>query len=422
MTNVLVVGSGGREHTLAWKLRQSDDLGELYCAPGNAGTDAIATNLDRSDSDIDGILQDVERFKIDLIVVGPEAPLADGLADRLRDAGHLVFGPNAAAARIESSKHWAKEIMEEWGVPTGAARLVTSVAEAQTAINDAVLPVVIKADGLTTGKGVYICQSRQEALDAIDRLMSQEIFGEAGATVLVEEYLTGMEVSLLAVTDGETVLPLLPACDYKRVGDGDTGPNTGGMGAYCPPESIGRAEINQLVADIIQPTIDGIKARAGDYRGVLYAGLILTEQGPKVLEFNCRFGDPETQVVLPMLRADFLALCLATAQGELASLPPLEWSDGGCVAVVMASSGYPGSYKIGLPISGLGAVPESGIAFHAGTSIQGDEVVTSGGRVLAAVGTGASLSSARDVAYSTARAISFDGAFYRTDIGEREAG
>ena len=420
MTNVLVVGSGGREHALAWKLSESDGIGALYCAPGNAGTAAIATNLPVSDSDLDGIELAVEEHGIDLTIIGPEAPLAAGLADRLRARGHLVFGPNQVAAQIESSKRWAKEIMEEWGVPTGRARIVTSAAEAQAEVEAAALPIVVKANGLTTGKGVYVCPERGEARRAVRALMEEEIFGAAGATVLIEEYLTGMEVSLLAVTDGETVVPLIPACDYKTIGEGDTGPNTGGMGAYAPPSAVGPELVDQIERDIIRPTLDGIRARAGEYRGVLYAGLILTESGPKVLEFNCRFGDPETQVVLPLLESNFLELCLATARGELASLAPLRWREGGAVAVVLASAGYPGPYETGKPIHGLDALPEGGLVFHAGTALRDGQVVTAGGRVLAAVGRGPDLAAARDLAYRTADAISFEGAYRRGDIAARE--
>lgn len=420
MTNVLVVGSGGREHTLCWKLSQSPGLGSLYCAPGNAGTAAVATNLDISDGNIEGILEAVGEHAIDLVVVGPEAPLVAGLADRLRAAGVLVFGPDKAAAQIESSKSWAKEIMEERGVPTGRAKIVTSAEAARATVAESVMPVVVKADGLTTGKGVYVCNDRQDAEQAIQLLMEEGIFGDAGATVLIEEFLEGLEVSLLALTDGATILPLLPACDYKRIGDGDTGPNTGGMGAYSPPAAVDAPLVQRIVDEVIRPTLDGIKARAGEYWGVLYAGLILTANGPKVLEFNCRFGDPETQVVLPMLETDFLELCLATARGNLASAPSLAWSEGACVGVVLASDGYPGSYETGRAIEGLDDLPEGGLVFHAGTAFDGERVVTSGGRVLAAVGKGPSMGMARDLAYATADAIRFEGMYRRGDIASRE--
>jgi len=420
MTNVLVIGSGGREHTLVWKLSQNPEIGELYCAPGNAGTAGHAANLDIADSDIEGLVDAARSHAVDLVVIGPEAPLAAGLADRLRGEGYLVFGPDKAAARIESSKSWAKEIMEEWGVPTGAARVLASPDEAHEAVENANLPVVVKADGLTTGKGVYVCESREDAHQAVRVLMEEGIFGTAGTTVLIEEFLTGLEVSLLAVTDGETVVPLLPACDYKRIGEGDSGPNTGGMGAYCPPGRISSALVDQIIREVIRPTLDGIKARAGSYRGVLYAGLILTEAGPKVLEFNCRFGDPETQVVLPMLESDFLQLCLAAARGDLANLPPLAWRNGACVAVVLASEGYPGPYETGLEIQGLDDLPAGGLVFHAGTASDGERIVTAGGRVLAAVGRGPTIEAARDLAYATADAIRYDGVYRRGDIAERE--
>jgi phosphoribosylamine---glycine ligase len=420
MVKVLVVGSGGREHTLAWKLTQSAALEALYCAPGNAGTAAIATNLDVADSDIDGIVTVARELAIDLVVVGPEAPLAAGLADRLRENNFLVFGPDQAAAQIESSKSWAKEIMDEWGVRTGRAQIATSAESAWAALGAAEFPVVVKADGLTTGKGVYVCSEPQEAEEAIQLLMQEGIFGSAGATVLIEEFLEGLEVSILAITDGETIIPLMPACDYKRIGEGDTGPNTGGMGAYCPPGAVDAAFVERIVKEVLAPTLAGIRARAGAYRGVLYAGLILTEDGPKVLEFNCRFGDPEIQVVLPMLESDFLNLCMATARGELSGVPPLAWSEGACVGVVLASQGYPASYETGLEISGLDHIPEGGLVFQAGTVLEGERTRTSGGRVLAAVGKGATLAAARDSAYAVADAIHFDGAYRREDIASRE--
>jgi phosphoribosylamine--glycine ligase len=420
MTDVLVVGGGGREHALAWKLAQSASIGRLYCAPGNAGTAALGMNLPVDDGDLDGIVAVVEERDIGLTVIGPEAPLAAGLADRLRERGRLVFGPDSDAAQIESSKAWAKEIMEEWGVPTGRAVVVSTLDQALAAIDSSPLPVVVKANGLTAGKGVYVCQSRNEAREAARLLMAEEIFGRSGETVLVEEFLTGMEVSLLAVADGATVIPLLPACDYKTIGEGDTGPNTGGMGAYAPPGAVDERLVGAIVDTIIRPTLEGIRARAGAYRGVLYAGLILTSDGPKVLEFNCRFGDPEAQVVLPMLQADLLELCLATARGELAALPPLAWHEGACVAVVLASGGYPGAYSTGYPIHGLDALPAGGLIFHAGTALRDGEIVTAGGRVLAAAGRGSTIAEARRLAYATADAISFEGAYRREDIGLRE--
>lgn len=419
-TNVLVVGSGAREHALAWKLAQSPSAGDIYCSPGNAGTAGLATNLELDINDHVAVGGAIEQHAIDLTVIGPEAPLAEGLADALRARGQLVFGPSQSAARIESSKTWAKEIMVEWGVPTGRSITARTLQQADAAIDQMPAPVVVKADGLAAGKGVFVCQTRDGAREAARSLMAEGSLGSAGETVLIEEFLTGMEVSLLAVTDGKTVVPLLPACDYKRIGEGDTGPNTGGMGAYAPPPAADRRLVNHIVETIIQPVLDGIRAHRGDYRGVLYAGLILTPAGPKVIEFNCRYGDPETQVVLPMLESDLLELCLATAERRLNSLPPLEWCSGACAGVVLAAGGYPGSYETGHPITGLDDLPEGGIVFHAGTALRAGEVVTAGGRVLTAVGLGADMLSAREAAYETARAIHFQGAYYRNDIALRE--
>jgi phosphoribosylamine---glycine ligase len=420
--NVLVVGSGAREHALIWKLAASNRIGQLFCAPGNAGTTQLAENLKARATDFDALTREVEARGIDLVVVGPEDPLARGLADHLRGQGQLVFGPSGAGARIESSKAWAKDVMASRGVPTGQAVACDSLQSALDAVYDAPLPMVIKADGLAAGKGVVICETRDEAEATVRSFMADETLGDAAQTVLVEEFLDGMEVSFLAITDGETVLPLAPACDYKRAWDNDLGPNTGGMGAYTPPAAVDRELVQQMVDDIILPTVAGMRERGIDYRGVLYAGMILTSSGPKVLEFNCRFGDPETQVILPMLDADLVGLCEATARGELASFPALNWFPGACVGVVLASGGYPGDYTTGHPITGFDALPEGGIVFHAGTALRGDEVVTAGGRVLTCVARGDTMTAARDLAYATAQAISFDGKSYRTDIALREVG
>jgi phosphoribosylamine--glycine ligase len=418
--NVLVVGSGAREHALVWKLAASSRVGQLFCAPGNAGTDALGENLPVGVNDFDGLSREIEARGIDLVVVGPEDPLSRGLTDHLQARGHLVFGPSAAGARIESSKHWAKEIMRAKGVPTAHAIACHSLPDALDAVYDAPLPLVVKADGLAAGKGVVVCETRAEAEAALRSMMAEGVLGEAASTVLIEEYLTGTEVSLLAVTDGEAVLPLLPACDYKRAGDGDTGPNTGGMGAYTPPGSVDAELVTTLLRDVIVPTVAGMTEQGLTYRGVLYAGLMLTPSGPQVLEFNCRFGDPETQVILPLLDADLVTLCEATARGELAAHPGLDWFPGACVGVVLASGGYPGTYTSGHVISGLDALPGDAIVFHAGTTRRGTEVVTAGGRVLTAVGRGADLAAAREQAYATARAIGFQGVYYRTDIALRE--
>jgi phosphoribosylamine--glycine ligase len=405
---------------LVWKLAASNRVGQLFCAPGNAGTDLLAENLALTVGDFDGIANAVEARAIDLVVVGPEDPLARGIADHLTASGVPVFGPTAEAARIESSKAWAKEIMREQRVPTGQAVTCESLQAALDAVYDAPLPVVVKADGLAAGKGVVVCQTRTEAEAVVRSMMQDGAVGAAAERLLIEEYLAGVEVSFLAVTDGETVLPLIPACDYKRAWDGDAGPNTGGMGAYAPPGAVDPVLIEWVLRDVITPTVAGMDARGITYRGVLYAGLILTDDGPKVLEFNCRFGDPETQVILPLLDVDLVGLCTATARGELASHPPLTWFPGACAGVVLASGGYPGSFTTGHPIRGLDAIPAGGEVFHAGTTRRGADIVTAGGRVLTAVGRGADMAAARDLAYAVAGAISFDGIYYRTDIASRE--
>ncbi|HUG15827.1 MAG TPA: phosphoribosylamine--glycine ligase [Thermomicrobiales bacterium] len=418
--NVLVVGGGAREHALLWKLAASSRVGRLCCAPGNAGTELLGENLSIAVNDFDGLARAVEARGIDLVVVGPEDPLSRGLADFLQQRGHLVFGPTAAAAQIESSKAWAKEIMTETGVPTARAVVCHSAAEALDAVYDAPLPLVIKADGLAAGKGVVVCQTRDEADTAVRWMMEDGALGGAARTLLVEECLNGVEVSCLAVTDGETVLPLLPACDYKRIHDGDLGPNTGGMGAYSPPGFLDDSTIRAVLDDVIAPVIQGMARREIVYRGVLYAGLMMTRTGPKVIEFNCRLGDPETQVILPLLDSDLLTLCEATARGELASHPGLAWFPGACVGVVLASGGYPGPHTTGHVIHGLDAVPGDAVVFHAGTTRRGHDIVTAGGRVLTAVGHGADMTSAREAAYDTAREISFADMHYRSDIALRE--
>ena len=419
-TNVLVVGSGAREHALLWKLAASPRVGRLYCAPGNAGTAQLAENLPVHATDIDGILHEVARRRIDLTVVGPEAPLARGLADRLLAHGYTVFGPTSHGAQIESSKAWAKELMAANSIATAHSVPCVTLAAALDAIYDAPLPLVVKADGLASGKGVVICETRADAEATARAMLTEGALGGAGRTILVEEFLTGLEVSLLALTDGETVIPLLPACDYKQVNDGDSGPNTGGMGAYAPPRAVDSAFVERALREVLVPAVRGM-ARAGiAYRGVLYAGLMLTADGPKTLEFNCRFGDPETQVILPLLDTDLLALFESTARGELASFPALDWFSGACVGVVLASGGYPGPHTAGHPIHGLDTVPEGGLVFHAGTLQRNDAVVTAGGRVLTCVARGANMAAARELAYATADAITFDGLHRRGDIGLRE--
>lgn len=415
--NVLVVGSGAREHALAWSLKQSTSLDALFCAPGNAGTAAIATNLNIDAADQAGIAAVVEQHAIDLTIIGPEAPLAAGLADHLRAEGRLVFGPDRGAAQIESSKAWAKEIMESSGVPTAGSVTVDDLDHAQRVIESFSEPLVVKADGLAAGKGVVICSSREEARSAATDMLAA---GGAGRRVLIEEFLEGTEVSLLVVTDGQMAMPLIPACDYKAVGEGDTGPNTGGMGAYAPPAWFDDQLVDIAMEQIINPTLSALRERGHDYRGVLYAGLMLTNDGLKVLEFNCRFGDPETQVVLPLLETDFLDLCLATARGELSAFGTLTWKPGAAVGVVLASGGYPGNYQTGLPITGLDDMPDDVLVLHAGTTLKDGQLVTSGGRVLTVVSVAENLAIARERTYAQLAGIDFEGRQYRNDIALRE--
>ena len=418
---VLIVGNGAREHAIAWKLEDSPGVTELFVAPGNAGTAKLARNVPITATDIDTLLNFSTVNSIDLTVVGPEAPLADGIADRFLDAGQRVFGPTKRAARIESSKSFAKDLMVRYGVPTGAASTFSSYARAQEHIRNADPPIVVKADGLAAGKGVVVAQTREEALEALRLQMDERRFGPAGDIVVIEEYLRGREVSVFAFVDGENVSPMVAACDYKRAGDGDAGPNTGGMGSFSPPAVWTDALENMVRHEVMEPVTRALAAEGSAYRGVLYAGLILTEQGPKVLEFNCRLGDPETQVVLPRLKADLLDVMIRTADGTLDGVE-LEWDQRGCVGVVVASGGYPGEYSMGYPIDGLDRLDEDVIVFHAGTRPGPDAgdgrpiATTDGGRVLTVTSLGSTLEAARQRAYANVERISFEGAYYRTDI------
>ncbi|HET8627275.1 MAG TPA: phosphoribosylamine--glycine ligase [Thermomicrobiales bacterium] len=418
--NVLVVGGGAREHALAWKLAQSPRCTRLYCAPGNYGTGLLAENLPVAANDIDGLLNSAQERGIDLTVVGPEEPLARGIVDRFRERGLAIVGPTRAAARIESSKWWAKEIMRETGVPTGRAARFTDPAAAREYLDTTAYPAVLKADGLAAGKGVAIVHDRAAADEAVRAFMEEGALGAPVETLLVEEFLEGTEVSLLALTDGDTVLPLLPACDYKRVGDGDAGPNTGGMGVYAPTRLLDAAAAAALTKRILLPVVKRMARKGAPYSGVLYSGLILTARGPQVLEFNCRFGDPETEVILPLLRSDLLDTLVALTEGRLRDVA-LDWDDGAAVGVVLASGGYPGPYETGLPIAGLDALDPDALVFHAGTAAgPGGGPVTAGGRVLTVVGRGPTLATARDRAYADAARIAFAGRHLRHDIALRE--
>lgn len=421
-SRVLIVGNGAREHALAWKIAQSPTCAELIVAPGNAGMADKFRTVVIPATDSDGIVALAASQRIDLVVVGPEEPLARGLADALRARDIPCFGPNRDGARIESSKAWTKDLLHRVGVPTARSETFSDIHHALPALEEVSYPVVIKADGLAAGKGVTICATRREAESAVRESLEGGAFGAAGQTVLIEEYLTGDEVSVLALVDGETVVPLLPARDHKRVGEGDSGPNTGGMGAYAPTMLVDEAMLAHIMERILRPTARALADQGIVYRGILYAGLILTADGPKVIEYNCRFGDPETQVILPLLDADLLALCAATATGRLAGVvDAVRWHPGACVGVVLASGGYPGAYPTGLPITGLATLDTDALVFHAGTKMDDDgRIVTSGGRVLTVAAVASTLRAARDRAYASAERIHFDGATYRRDIAARE--
>jgi phosphoribosylamine--glycine ligase len=418
--DVLVVGSGAREHALVSALAKSPRIGRLIGAPGNPGIDDEAETVAVAADDIPALVAFVEREKIDFIVVGPEGPLVAGLADQLRDRGYTVFGPGADGARLEGSKSFAKEVMRAAGVPTAHADVFTEHDQALTFLREHGVPVVIKADGLAAGKGVIIAKTMEDAEAALVECFVERRFGDAAGRVLLEEYLEGEEVSLLAIVSGDQILPLAPAQDYKRIFDGDGGPNTGGMGSYCPVPAVSDALFAKLVDEIVKPTVAELVRRGIDFRGVLYAGVMLTPDGPKVLEFNCRFGDPETQAILPRLESDLLELLWAAARGE--KLPDAaSWSPGSAVGVVMASRGYPASSSKGDLIAGLREA--SGVdgvkVFHAGTALSDSRVVTAGGRVLTVTGLGVTFAEARARAYQGVAAIAFDGEQHRSDIALR---
>ena len=420
MTDVLVVGNGAREHALCHALRRSPGLSSLRCTPGNAGTAALAENVSASLDDVEQVLRVARERRTDLVVVGPEVPLAAGLADGLREFGIPTIGPSAAAARIESSKAWAKELMRGIGVPTARAVVVTSQAEGRKAVKQVGYPAVVKADGLAAGKGVTVAADAAEAEAALEGLFQRRTLGAAGDVVVVEECLFGREVSVLALCDGERIALVPPARDYKAAYDGGRGPNTGGMGAYTRPSFATPGLLARVRVEILEPTVRELARRGSPFVGVLYAGLMVTASGPKVIEFNCRFGDPEAQVILPLLESDLLETLLTVADGTL-DPASLQWSDDVLCGVVVASGGYPLAYSTGHLIEGLGDIPPDTLVFHAGTRRREDgAVVTDGGRVLTVVGRGGSLAEARERAYAGAASIAFEGARYRSDIGDED--
>lgn len=415
---VLVIGSGGREHALVWKLAQSPRVTRLFCAPGNAGIESLATCVPLAVEDLAGLKQFVTTEKIDLTVVGPEGPLSLGIVDEFRKAKLKIFGPTRAAAQVESSKVFSKELMTRHRIPTASSHSFDALKPALDYLDSQALPVVVKADGLAQGKGVVVASTREEARHAVVSMLEQGAFGQAGRRVLIEEFLDGEEATVMAFTDGKTIVPMVAAQDHKRVGDGDRGANTGGMGAYAPAPMM-TPELIQIVMNLVfYPAVDGLSRMGSPYQGVLYAGLMIVRGQPYVLEFNARFGDPETQVVLPLLQTDLLEVIEAVVEHRLDQLT-VKWHADSAVCVVMTSKGYPGPYESGMPIHGLGPWAQDTIVFHAGTKRHGGNVVTAGGRVLGITGLGPNLMAAKERAYRATRDIRFDGCHFRSDIAHR---
>ena len=414
---VLVVGSGAREHTIVWKLSQSPKIKELYTAPGNAGTVRISENLDINAADIKSLAKAAQQKNIDLVVVGPETPLAEGIVDHFESLGIPIFGASKLAAEIESSKVFSKSLMQQHNIPCAKSVSFSDYISAREYVQKQKLPVVIKADGLAAGKGVVVASSMNEALTALNDFMQEKKLGTAANQILVEEFLPGKEMSFFAFSDGTTVLPMVSACDYKRVNEGDRGPNTGGMGSYSPPIFDSAALQKQAMDTVMVPTIKAMAQEGRQYRGVLYGGLMVNKENIKVLEFNARFGDPETQVILPRLKTDLVDIIMAVVKGKLNQIK-IESTDDACVGVVMASGGYPGSYKTGLRIEGLHDVDKDVMVFHAGTKIGAApwEIITSGGRVLTVVAMGKTVALAREKVYDNVSRITFEGCHYRKDI------
>jgi len=416
---ILVIGGGGREHAIVWKLSQSKVVDKIYCIPGNAGISEVAECLEIESKDISALLDFVKYEWIDLTVVGPEDPLAKGIVDVFQKEGRRIIGPNQAGAQIESSKVFAKDFMKRHKIPTAEYKIFTSYTHAEEYIRLKGTPIVIKADGLAAGKGVFVCQNYDEAVDALRIIMKEKVFGSAGDKVVIEECLKGQEVSYLVFTDGKSIVPMVTSKDHKRLLDNDEGPNTGGMGTFSPNPAVTPELEQEILETVIKPTIKGLKSEGIIYKGILYAGLMIVNGKPYVLEFNCRFGDPETQVILPRLETDIIDIFMAISEQRLSKVN-VKWSDKASLCVILASEGYPGKYRKGLPITGLEMVKglKDVIVFHAGTKFNEEgAIVTSGGRVLGVTALGNDLQEARQKAYSAVGLINFEGMQYRKDIG-----
>jgi len=418
---ILVVGSGGREHALVWKIAQSKLVDKIFCAPGNGGISQLAECIDIKAEDVFGLLEFSRKEKIDLTVVGPEVALSLGIVDEFEKSGLKIFGPNKKAATLEASKVFSKELMAKYKVPTANFKIFDNADEAKKYIEQTGAPCVVKADGLAAGKGVVVAKTIDEAKNAVTAMMQDKIFGDAGKKIIIEECLVGQEASILVITDSKEVIALASAQDHKRIFDNDQGGNTGGMGAYSPAYIVTADILKEVLQKVIYRTIDGLAKEGIDYRGVLYAGIMLTQDGPKTLEFNVRFGDPETEAILPRLKSDLVEVMLAASEGKLSKIRSLEWDTRACVCVVCASGGYPGDYAKGKEISGLGeaAKMKDIVVFHAGTIQSGNKILTSGGRVLGVTGLGKTIKDAIDLTYKAVEKINFEGIHYRRDIGRK---
>jgi phosphoribosylamine--glycine ligase len=415
---VMVVGSGAREHALAWKLKRSPKVSRVFVAPGNAGTEAFAANLPIAPEDTETLALAATRYGLDLTVVGPEVPLAQGIVDQFERSGLTIFGPNRDAARIESSKAFARNLMEKHSIPAPEFKIFNSYTEGYYFLAKHEGQVVVKADGLAAGKGAFVCRDREAAINALYDCMEDRIFGPAGTTVVVEECLEGSEISVFAFCDGEHISAISAACDYKRLLDGDRGPNTGGMGSHAPSHLWTKNLQEQVRKEIMEPTVKAMAQEGTPYKGVLYAGIMITDSGPKVLEFNCRLGDPEAQTLIPAINTDLVDVIMASIEGNLNG-SSINWGDQACVGVVMAARGYPGEYRRGLEVQGLNDLDDDALVFHAGTRRPREsaaKVLTTGGRVLTVVGSGPTIAEARDRVYENVDRISFQGCYYRKDI------